>query len=112
MYIVGGQEPRRCPHHFRGPPTSSRYRAPMLSKLGIVTPVLTMLPRAHAAWEETAAFSDVVTIARAADTLGYPHLTCSEHVAVPTDVAAVRGARYFDPLATFGYLAAATARIK
>ncbi|HEY3833270.1 MAG TPA: LLM class F420-dependent oxidoreductase [Acidimicrobiia bacterium] len=81
-------------------------------KLGIVTPVLTMLPRAHATWEETAGFGDVVTIARAADALGYHHLTCSEHVAIPADVAAVRGGRYYDPLATFGYLAARTERIR
>ncbi len=81
-------------------------------KLGIVTPVLTMLPRADASWEETAGFDTVVTIARAADALGYHHLTCSEHVAVPADVAAARGARYFDPLATFGYVAARTERIR
>ena len=84
----------------------------MRLKLGIVTPVLTMLPRAHATWEETAGFGDVVTIARAADALGYHHLTCSEHVAIPADVAAVRGGRYYDPLATFGYLAARTERIR
>jgi probable F420-dependent oxidoreductase len=81
-------------------------------KLGIVTPVLTMLPRAHARWEETGTFADVVEIARAADRLGYHHLTCSEHVGIPTDVAETRGARYWDPLATFGYLAACTERIR
>ena len=55
---------------------------------------------------------DVATIARAAERLGYDHLTCSEHVIVPTDVAATRGSRYWDPLATFGYLAAVTSRIR
>ena len=34
--------------------------------------------------------------------LGYHHLTCSEHVAVPVDVAETRGSRYWDPLATLG----------
>ena len=38
-------------------------------------------------------------IARAADRLGYHHLTCSEHVAMPVDVAETRGGRYWDPLA-------------
>ena len=47
-----------------------------------------------------------------ADRLGYHHLTCSEHVVVPTDVALVRGSRYWDPLATFGYLAALTTRVR
>src|SRR3954465_2577250 len=71
-----------------------------------------MLPRAHAAWEETAGIDDVAAVAEAADRLGYHHLTCSEHVAVPADVATVRGARYWDPLPTFGYLAARTSRIR
>jgi probable F420-dependent oxidoreductase len=54
----------------------------------------------------------VVAGARAADRLGYHHLTCSEHVVIPTDVARVRGSRYWDPLATFGHLAAFTTRIR
>lgn len=81
-------------------------------KLGIVTPVLTLLPRAHARWEETATLADVVDIACEAERLGYHHLTCSEHVAIPSAVAETRGARYWDPLATFGYLAARTGTIK
>jgi probable F420-dependent oxidoreductase len=55
---------------------------------------------------------DVATVARAADSLGYYHLTCSEHVVIPSDVAATRGSRYWDPLATFGYLAAVTSRLR
>ncbi|HYL53462.1 MAG TPA: TIGR03619 family F420-dependent LLM class oxidoreductase [Acidimicrobiia bacterium] len=81
-------------------------------KLGIGTPVLTLLPRAHARWEETATFDDVIAIVQEAERLGYHHCTCSEHVAVPVDVAAVRGGRYFDPLATFGALGHATATIR
>lgn len=80
-------------------------------QLGIVTPVLTALPGAHAAWERDAAWDDVVHVVRAADQLGYEYVTCSEHVAVPTEAAAVRGGRYWDPLATFGYLAAVTEQI-
>jgi probable F420-dependent oxidoreductase len=81
-------------------------------KLGIVTPVLTLLPRAHATWEETGTFADVVAIVREAERLGYHHCTCSEHVAIPTPVAETRGARYWDPLATFGALGAHTATIR
>lgn len=79
--------------------------------LGISTPVLSLLPGAHAPWEVEGTIDDVATIARAAERLGYHHLTCSEHVVVPTDVATVRGGRYWDPLPTFGYLAAVTSRI-
>ncbi|MDQ1476249.1 MAG: hypothetical protein QOE62_1478 [Actinomycetota bacterium] len=81
-------------------------------KLGIVTPGLTMLPRAHAQWEATATFADIVGIVQEAERLGYHHCTCSEHVAVPVDVAAARGGRYYDPLATFGALGALTRSIR
>jgi probable F420-dependent oxidoreductase len=80
--------------------------------LGIVTPALTLLPRAHAAWEETATLEDIVDVVQEAEELGYHHCTCSEHVVVPLDIAAVRGGRYWDPLATFGYLAAVTTSIR
>jgi len=81
-------------------------------KLGIVTPILTRFPRAHAAWEASGGIAEVARIAVEAERLGYEHLTCSEHVALPTAVTATRGATYWDPLATFGYLAAKTQRIK
>jgi probable F420-dependent oxidoreductase len=81
-------------------------------RLGIITPVVTLLPRAHGRWEQDAGLDEIAAVAEAADRFGYHHLTCSEHVAVPRDVAAVRGARYWDPLATFGYLAARTTRIR
>jgi probable F420-dependent oxidoreductase len=81
-------------------------------RLGIVTPVLTRLPRAHAAWEVDAGIDEVSAIVVAAERLGYEFATCSEHVAIPREVAAVRGATYWDPLPTFGYLAARTTRIQ
>ncbi len=81
-------------------------------ELGIVTPVLTRTPKGHAAWERDAGISQVAEIARAADGLGYHHLTCSEHVGIPVDVAAVRGSTYWDPLSVFGYLAALTGQIR
>jgi probable F420-dependent oxidoreductase len=80
--------------------------------LGIITPVVTLLPGAHARWERTGTIDDVAMIAREADALGYHHLTCSEHVAVPAEAATTRGARYWDPLATLGYLAAVTRRVR
>ncbi|HEY7135923.1 MAG TPA: LLM class F420-dependent oxidoreductase [Acidimicrobiia bacterium] len=81
-------------------------------RLGIVTPVLTLLPRAHARWEETGGIGEVERVVVEAERLGYHHVTCSEHVAIPRDVAATRGARYWDPLPTFGYLAAVTSTIR
>ncbi len=81
-------------------------------RLGIVTPVLTRLPGAHAQWEETGGIAQVTRVVEEAERLGYDFCTCSEHVAVPVDAAATRGATYWDPLATFGYLAARTTSIR
>jgi len=81
-------------------------------KLSVSTPVVTMVPENHAPWEERGTIEDVARIAEAADRLGYHHLTCSEHIGVPSTESPRRGARYWDPLATFGYLAARTERIR
>jgi len=81
-------------------------------RFGIGTPVVIQVPNGHARWEESAGIDELDVIARAADRLGFYHLTCSEHVAVPDTVEPVRGATYWDPLATFGYMAAITSRIR
>ncbi len=81
-------------------------------KLGIVSPVVTANPGAHGDWEARAGIEELGRIAEVADRLGFDHMTCSEHVAVPTEVAQQRGATYWDPLATFGYLAARTTRLR
>ncbi|OMC57141.1 LLM class F420-dependent oxidoreductase [Mycobacterium sp. IS-836] len=82
------------------------------AKLAVATPVVTMLPGSSGDWEKTASIDDLAQIAEAADRLGYHHLTCSEHIALPAAEGARRGTRYWDPLATLGYLAARTQRIR
>ncbi|MFJ8861403.1 TIGR03619 family F420-dependent LLM class oxidoreductase [Streptomyces sp. NPDC102451] len=81
-------------------------------RLGINSPVVTAVPGVHSPWERTAGIEELGAVAEAADRLGFDHLTCSEHVAVPVEVAGQRGGTYWDPLATFGYLAARTHRIR
>ena len=81
-------------------------------ELGLITPIVTLVPGAHAPWERTGTVADVGRIASAADALGFHHLTCSEHIALPAAVADTRGATYWDPVATLGYLAAITERIR
>jgi len=81
-------------------------------KLAIASPVVTMTPVTHSPWEESASIEELAQVAEAADRLGYHHLTCSEHVGLPAEELERRGARYWDPLATFGYLAARTSRIR
>ena len=81
-------------------------------KLSIGSPVVTMAADSHGEWELSATVEDLAVVAETADRLGYHHLTCSEHVALPAHELGRRGARYWDPLATFGYLAARTRRIR
>jgi probable F420-dependent oxidoreductase len=71
-----------------------------------------MLPQTSGDWEKAASIEDLAQIAEAADRLGYHHLTCSEHIALPAVERDRRGSRYWDPLATLGYLAARTRRIR
>lgn len=81
-------------------------------RFGLITPIVTRHPAHDNAWTEDAGPAELSQIALAADRLGYHHLTCSEHVAVPVAAAATRGTRYYDPLATFGFLAAQTTRLR
>ena len=81
-------------------------------RFGLTTPIVTLTPRSHAPWEAAAGLPELRCIAEAADRLGFHHLTCSEHVGIPLATAPVRGARYYDPLATFGYFAAVTEQIR
>lgn len=81
-------------------------------RIGLSAPVLVLQPGAFSPWETMASFQDVVEVVRAADRLGYHHVTCSEHIGVPADQALRRGARYYDPLATFGHFSAVTSQIR
>jgi probable F420-dependent oxidoreductase len=81
-------------------------------KLGIATPIVTNVGGAPLTWEAYATIDDIGLVAETADRLGYHHMTCSEHIGLPSTETGRRGARYWDPLATFGYLSARTTRIK
>lgn len=81
-------------------------------RIGLVSPIVTQVPGVASTWERSAGIEELTMIAETADELGIHHLTCSEHVAVPTDVAEARGGTYWDPLATLSYLAARTRRIR
>jgi probable F420-dependent oxidoreductase len=78
-------------------------------QLAVGSPVVT---RSGAQWADEGSIEDLTRIAETADRLGYHHLTCSEHIALPASETARRGSLYWDPLATFGYLAARTEHIR
>jgi probable F420-dependent oxidoreductase len=81
-------------------------------KIGIATPVVTNVGGAPLGWEKDASIETIGRVAEVGDRLGYHHMTCSEHIALPSSETERRGARYWDPLATFGYLSARTNQIR
>jgi probable F420-dependent oxidoreductase len=81
-------------------------------RIGLSTPLVMQLPGVSSSWERAATVADLARVAHTADELGFDHLTCAEHVAVPVDEAGQRGLTYWDPLSTFGFLAAHTSRIR
>lgn len=79
---------------------------------GLMSPIVFRPTGQASPWEADATVDDLVAVAQAADRLGYHHITCSEHTAVPTRIATKHGGSYFDPLATLGFLAAHTRRVR
>ncbi|MFD7504042.1 LLM class F420-dependent oxidoreductase [Streptomyces sp. NPDC059850] len=63
-------------------------------------------------WEEAAGPADLVAIARAADRYGFAYVAVCDHVAIPRRLADAMGTVWYDPVATLGYLAAATERVR
>ncbi|MFV2178160.1 TIGR03619 family F420-dependent LLM class oxidoreductase [Actinomadura sp. LOL_016] len=78
-------------------------------KVGISSPIVALAGR-RPAWEAAAGTAELVQVARAADRLGYEFMTCPDHVAVPPGLP--RGERFYDPLATFAFLAGQTRRLR
>ncbi len=93
------------------PGSSGSYARPV--RLGLVTPIVNLNPRFDPPdWELEGGIDDVVAVTLAAEALGYAWVGCPEHVGIPEAVAASRGGRYWDPVATLSYLAARTERIR
>ena len=81
-------------------------------RIGINTPILVQTPGGHARWERAATVDDLRRVVVTADELGYHHLTCSEHFALPETESPARGNVYWDALSTLSWAAAITNRIQ
>jgi probable F420-dependent oxidoreductase len=82
-------------------------------RFGIMSPIVSRNPRHDPpAWEAEGTIDDLVAVALAGEYHGYDFMTFPEHVAVPVEAAPVRGATYWAPLPTMGYVAAHTTRLR
>ena len=103
---------RRSPRRRLPPPARAMLHREAM-RFGLVTPIVTGIPRTTPPGQEDAGPAELVEIAITADRLGYHRLTCSERVAIPAHVAPTSpGPATTTPLATLGFLAARTSRIR
>jgi probable F420-dependent oxidoreductase len=65
-----------------------------------------------APWEASAGAGEIVRIARACDDAGFFYVAACDHVAIPRARAAAMSTVWYDTVATLGFLAAATRRVR
>ncbi|MCX4550265.1 LLM class F420-dependent oxidoreductase [Streptomyces sp. NBC_01387] len=63
-------------------------------------------------WEAAATPGDLVEIARTADRSGFAYIASCDHVAIPRRLADAMGTVWYDPVATLGFLAGVTERVR
>lgn len=63
-------------------------------------------------WEAGAGADELAAVARAADEAGFFYVGVCDHVAVPSEQAVVMGEEWWDTVATMGWLAGITERVR
>ncbi|WP_106096784.1 TIGR03619 family F420-dependent LLM class oxidoreductase [Pseudonocardia dioxanivorans] len=88
----------------------SKPDRPQAPGFGLFSPIVYPINRQD--WEDRATPDEIVGVAQAAERCGFDYVTCGDHGVIPAvDLEAYGSGRFFDPIATLGYLAAATSRI-
>ena len=63
-------------------------------------------------WEADAGADELARIARAADAAGFAYIAVCDHVAIPAEKAEAMGTEWWDTVATLGWLAGITERVR
>ena len=79
---------------------------------GMQVPVAAQSRNFAAPWEASAGPAELLRVAEACDRHGFFYLAVSDHVAVPRQAAATMSTTWYDAIATLGYLAAATQKVR
>jgi probable F420-dependent oxidoreductase len=90
-----------------GPPKDDR-----VLKFGLSLPIVQQIPGGVEPWECAAGAPELVAVARAADRLGFSHLSACDHIAIPQAWAPSAGTVWYDAVVTLAFLAAVTTRIR
>ena len=80
---------------------------------GIQLPIQTLTRRLRDPWEEQAEVADLVEIAQHAEATGHAFIGACDHIAIPDDdYARHMSTTWYDTVATLGFLAAHTQRVR
>ncbi|HYD50911.1 MAG TPA: TIGR03619 family F420-dependent LLM class oxidoreductase [Terriglobales bacterium] len=75
-------------------------------------PIVAQSPLLAQPWESTAGTDEIMRIAQACDRSGFFYLGVSDHICIPRPAAAAMSTTWYDALATLGFLAGVTERIR
>ncbi|MEW6272372.1 MAG: TIGR03619 family F420-dependent LLM class oxidoreductase [Thermodesulfobacteriota bacterium] len=79
---------------------------------GMQLPIQAQSTMFVAPWEESAGADELRRIAQACDRSGFFYVAVCDHVCVPRERAAAMNTTWYDTVATLGFLAAATRRVR
>ena len=79
---------------------------------GMQLPVQAQSELFVADWERTSGPDELAAIARKADETGFFYIAVCDHVAIPDDLAPRMGTTWYDTIATLGFLASITSRVR
>jgi probable F420-dependent oxidoreductase len=80
--------------------------------VGMQLPVAAQSTLFAAPWEATAGAAEILRVAQACEQAGFAYVSVCDHVCVPRDRAGAMSTVWYDPVATLGFLAAATSRAR
>ena len=79
---------------------------------GLQMPVTAQSTVFVAPWEANAGTEEILKIARACDASGFFYLAVCDHICVPREQAKAMSTVWYDTIATLGFLAAATTKVR
>lgn len=79
---------------------------------GMQLPVQALSSVVAAPWEHDAGVAELVRAAQTADRAGYLYVAICDHIAIPRALAGPMSTTWFNPIATLGFLAGQTSRVR